>query len=72
MDNDSPRHATLAAYSAYVASLRASGQEPPVLMLDNDDATAYDERADVTLLSLGPRALLEQALDLLGLPHERV
>lgn len=69
---------TLADYAGFVARLRAEGLPLPlplplpVLMLGNDDATAYDEAMDWQLLTRHPRALLEQALDLLGLPHERV
>ncbi len=40
-----------------------------VLLLDKDDASAYDQR-DTQIFEMHPSELLKQALDLLGIPWE--
>lgn len=40
------------------------------LMLDNDDTNAYE--GDEKVFSAHPDQVLEDALDLLGIPHEHV
>jgi hypothetical protein len=47
---------------------RAKGQEPPELTVDNDETFAYAD--DECVFRMDPQTLLEQALDLLGIPHE--
>jgi hypothetical protein len=47
---------------------RAEGQEPPVLTLDNDDTHAYQDGECV--FRMHPADLIEQALDLLGIPRQ--
>jgi hypothetical protein len=42
------------------------------LWLDNDDASVYTGETGPPVFEMDPRELLEQALDLLGIPHEHV
>lgn len=60
---------TLAELKYACDRARAAGQEPPVVTLDGDTTYAYQGEQCVFH---GPEehALLEQALDLLGIPHE--
>lgn len=60
---------TLAELQHAVTRARACGQEPPVLTVDNDDSYAYDQ-AEQLVFRMHPADLLEQALDLLGIPHQ--
>ena len=48
----------------------AAGELPEPLMLDNDDTSVY--RGDEKVFSAHPDQVLEDALDLLGIPHEHV
>lgn len=43
-------------------------------MIDNDDASMYDgdDEDGEIVFEMHPADLLEQALDLLGIPHEHV
>lgn len=59
---------TLAELQHAVTRTRASGQEPPVLTVDNDETFAY--AGDECVFRMDPETLLEQALDLLGIPHQ--
>lgn len=59
---------TLAELQYAVTHARARGEEPPVLTLDNDEVYAY-QGAECVFRS-HPDILLEQALDLLGIPHQ--
>lgn len=42
------------------------------LMIDNDDVHVWDMREQEPMFEMHPSELLEQALDLLGIPHEPV
>jgi len=48
----------------------ASGKVTDPLMLDNDDTFVY--QGDEEVYQSHPAQLLEDALDLLGVPHEHV
>ena len=63
-----PRYTTLAELQHAVTRARAAGEEPPSLVLDNDDTFAYQDGE--CAFRMDPETLLEQALDLLGIPHE--
>jgi hypothetical protein len=47
---------------------RTKGQEPPVLTLDNDDAHAY--QGGECVFRMHPADVMEQALNLLRIPHQ--
>lgn len=47
-----------------------SGRVVGPLMIDNDDIFVYPD--DEAVFRMDPETLLEQALDLLGIPHEHV
>lgn len=48
----------------------ATGELAAPLMLDNDQAAVYD--GDEKVFESHPEQVLEDALDLLGIPHEHV
>jgi hypothetical protein len=61
------------AIYATLAELRdayAKGAATGPLMLDNDSTTVYEDAGKV--FDMHPDDVLEQALDLLGIPHEHV
>jgi hypothetical protein len=64
----------LSEFKIYCDRARAAGDEPPTLMIDNDDTHVYDpeEEDGPPIFEMHPAELLEQALDLLGIPHEGV
>jgi hypothetical protein len=62
------RYKTLAELRYACERARNMNREIPVLTLDNDTTDAY--LADEKVFSMAPDMVLEQALDLLGIPHE--
>lgn len=60
------RYATLAELRAAYAS----GEVTAPLAIDNDQTTVYTD--DEKVFEAHPEQLLEDALDLLGIPHEGV
>lgn len=54
-----------------VAAYR-KGEVTAPLMIDNDNMSVYDEATDTYVLEMHPYDVMEQALDLLGIPHESV
>jgi hypothetical protein len=62
------RYGTLAELKRACDRARAAGEEAPVLTLDNDDAFAY--AGDECMRNTHSSQVTEQALDLLGIPHE--
>jgi hypothetical protein len=61
------RYDTLRQLSDAIA---AGTVKDAVLMLDNDSTSVYEDAECV--FEMHPDDLLEQALDLLGIPHEHV
>lgn len=62
---------------AQLAEGYKSGAYTAPLMIDNDQVTVYQESAPSAedhekVFEMHPADLLEQALDLLGIPHEHV
>ena len=58
-----------------VGQLREAYQRGEIsdpLMIDNDSTFVYQESGDSDVFEMHPHDLLEQALDLLGIPHEHV
>lgn len=72
MSNGEGTYKTLDEYRMYVLHEKDHGREPPVLILDNDQAAAWDEGRNTDLFDTDPYTLLRQALDLLGIPHDEV
>jgi hypothetical protein len=66
------RYKKLAEFKHYVDRERAGGREPITLMLDNDQAAAYDGDLNEDVYDTHPYDLLREALTLLGIPHEDV
>jgi hypothetical protein len=69
------RYKTVAELQVAYRSGELKAEE--ALMLDNDSTDAYrddeaDELESELVFSMHPDQLLEQALDLLGIPHEHV
>lgn len=52
---------------AYVA-----GRLTDPLWIDNDETFAYQDDGEVEVFSMHPAQLLEECLDLLGIPHQGV
>jgi hypothetical protein len=52
-------------------AVKAGQESGAVLWIDNDTTDAINEDEE-ELFSMHPADLLEQALDLLGIPHEHV
>jgi hypothetical protein len=69
---------TLAEFKVFCDRERAVGVTPPTLMLDNDTTDAYDDdlvndgEDSEKVFEMHPDQVLEEALDLLGIPHEHV
>lgn len=64
---------TLAELKAECDRARDFGRPLPVLVLDNDTISAYqddDNDSAEELFEMHTALVLEQALDLLGIPHE--
>jgi hypothetical protein len=72
------QYKTLAEFKIFCDRERAVGHEPPTLMIDNDDTAAHDDdllndgEDSVRVFEMHPVQLLEEALDLLGIPHDQV
>jgi hypothetical protein len=72
------QYKTLEEFKIFCDRERAVGHEPPTLMIDNDDTSAYDDdlindgEDSEIVFEMHPDQLLEAALDLLGIPHDHV
>lgn len=60
-----------ATLAELVAAYR-KGEVTAPLMIDNDNMAVYDEATDTDVFEMDPHDVMEQALDLLGIPHESV